>query len=387
MSQSRILLRSVILAVAASISLGGCGTANSNRLDVQEDESILPRQDEEVGSLGIVGGTNMNSTSPLIKYMRAVRQRFQMNGNSGNLTNGGDRFCSGVAVGANTIVTASHCVELLNNAGEYIMTAFHPNTTLPYDTGLRRVFYGHMSASHHLPLFPAYGNYTANPNYGAVNTSANISHSTSIRSADVGFLYDWNAPSPSVIPLCTEVPAVGQQITVTGIKLTYKTNPVGYYLGWGEYKAKITQVINRPTTLLSMTSSKPAVWNFSSPTFSQTTVSTAMEFVSEALDPVKDCTEGGDSGGGVFLTRANGSQCLLGVNSARGATVNLGTKIQCTPTMHRRVVAQMLASLPDTKQLGTGFSFLANVNDGPRRSGEFNTRMANFPAGLFVPLP
>jgi hypothetical protein len=345
---------------------------------------------EESGVLGIVGGTTMSTASPLLPYMRAIRHRFQMLGNAGNKTNGGDRFCSGVAVAKNVILTAGHCVELINNAGDYIYSAHHTETTIPYGFGFRRVFFGHMSAAHPLPRYPeTSNNYSLSPNYGVVKTSADVTSGTSIRSADIGFLYDWINPAPSIVPLCTEVPAVGQTITVTGLKLILERTPyaANYFLGWGEYQAKITNVYNRPTTVLSLSSPKPAVWNYSSPTFSKGTFSTAMEFVSEALDPVKNCSEGGDSGGGVFLNRADGSKCLLGVNSARGATINLGAQVQCTPTMHRRIIPEMLASLPDTSQMGLSHSFLAVSTESSLRSMEFNTRFTQYPPGLFVPLP
>lgn len=236
------------------------------------------------------------------------------------------------------------------------------------------------------------GNYTATPNYGVVNTSVDVSWGTSIRSADVGFLYDWANAATAIAPLCTELPALGAAVTVTGIKVTAKSatplQPVGFYLGWAEYQAKIIQVTERPTTYLKMSSPKPAVWNFTSPTFTPTTISTAMEFVTEALDPVKNCTEGGDSGGGVFLTRADGSRCLLGVNSARGSTVNFGTQIKCTPTMHRRVIPEMLASIPDAAvSTGGAQEFLASSVVNNTRPAEFGRLMKNFPAGTFIPIP
>lgn len=368
----------------------GCGSENKNqRLAVPEVTSQKAREMNE-GVFGIVGGSTMTTASPLLRHMRALRHRFQMGGYSGSVKNGGDRLCSGVAVAKNIAVTAAHCVELPNNAGEYIFTGFHPSTTLPYIFGSRRLFFGNLGSSHHLPSFPeSSASYTAVPNYGTTTASSWISHGTSIRSADVGFVFDWVNSSPDVIPLCKELPKVGIVVTVTGLKLTYRptATPSGYYLNWGEYQAKVIQVTDRPTTILNLTSTKPAVWNYSSPTFSPSTVSTAMEFVSEALDPAKNCAEGGDSGGGVFLTRTDGTRCLLGVNSTRGSTVNLGTTVQCTPTTHRRIIPEMLASLPDTQQSGAAQSFTANSTDGARRYQEFNELMSKYPDGVLTPLP
>jgi hypothetical protein len=380
------IFSAVLLGVVAS-----CGRDNLNNKNSVPDVVSQATQEQESGAMGIVGGTALTASSPLIPYMRAVRHRFQMNGNSGNVSNGGDRFCSGVAVAKNAVVTAAHCIELQNNAGEYILTGFNPNTTLPIGFGSRRLFYGHKLDSHPLPLMGSSTNYTANPNYGVVDTSVYVSYGTSIRSADVGFLYDWNNAAPAVAPLCTELPALGAAVTVTGIKVTYKTGtavqPASYYLGWAEYQAKIIQVTARPTTYLKMSSPRPAVWSYTSPTFTPTTTSTAMEFVTEALDPLKNCTEGGDSGGGVFLTRADGSRCLLGINSARGSTVNLGTRVACTPTMHRRVIPEMLASIPDAPTTGGAQEFIASSTVNNSRPGEFARLMKNFPAGTFVPMP
>ena len=380
----------LLLGVAAS-----CGRDNLNYKNPVPDVVSQAAQEQESGAMGIVGGTALTATSPLLPYMRAMRHRFQLNGINGNVTNGGDRFCSGVAVAKNAVVTAAHCVELQNNAGDYIFSSFNSNSTIPSMLEKRRLFYGHLSASHLLPLMLPSKNYAADPNYGIVETSTDVYFGTSIRSADVGFLFDWTigvAPvNPAVAPLCTELPALGAAVTVTGIKVTSKpataVQPASYYLGWAEYQAKIIQVTERPTTYLKMSSPKTDFWSSTSPTFTPTTTSTAMEFITEALDPLKNCTEGGDSGGGVFLTRADGSRCLLGINSARGSTINLGTTVACTPTMHRRVIPEMLASLPDAQQMGSLEQNHSGSQLNSSRIAQFDLLMMNLPAGTFIPIP
>ncbi len=382
----------VSLLLSSLLFLSACGEDNVNMTTAFLRKPAEKQQPREESTLGIVGGAGMTASAPLLQYMRAMRHRFNMARQSPyRLFVAADRFCSGVSVAPNTIVTAAHCVEFANNAGDFVLPAMRAEpTTFPILVSGRRLFYGNSAASHTIPDFPP-----SNPNlvlnYGTANTSAEVQFATTLRTADVGFLYDWGrAPAP-VVPICTELPTLGSIVTVTGIKLI-RTPPSLASLSWAEYKAKIVQVSDRATNYFQMTSAAPASWTVAAPTFSPMVASTAMEFVSEALDPVRDCVEKGDSGGGVFLTRANGSVCLLGINSTGGSSVTLAGVKQCAPTLHRRVLPEMLASLPKSAPAMSNFTMLVsptsvNFLETDKRSKEFTTQMKNFPANLFVPIP
>lgn len=376
--------------------VSACGRDKPDLTAKQVQMGVAKQDPGQESTLGILGGVAMSTSAPLLQYMRAIRHRHNMSRQLPlRLFVGADRFCSGVSVAPNTILTAAHCVEFANNAGDFVVTGMRAEpTTFPFQVLGRRIFYGKSAASHSIPDFPP-----TNPNlnrflaYGTANTSADVQFATTLRNADVGFFYDWGrAPAP-VVPICTELPTLGSVVTVTGIKLT-RTPPALASLSWAEYKARIIQVSDRATNYFQMTSAAPASWTVADPVFAQVTASTAMEFVTEPMDPVRDCGEKGDSVGGVFLTRPNGSVCLLGLNSTSGSSVTLGGVKQCAPTLHRRVLPQMLDSLPKSAPLLSNFtsvnastSVTVDFFEADKRAKEFSTQMSLYPANLFIPIP
>jgi hypothetical protein len=346
--------RPAVFAISA-VAVVACGpVANSNKpmLDSRiENPSVSGRDIVQVGeaepTLGIVGGANITNTN-VLHVMRFIRQVATINtGDSFGTKAKVNRYCAGISMSPTVTLTASHCLNLTTNLEYDFFRYFYiapkhvcpsaPNpdgTPTCYVRPLGMVGAGLQVAS---PFYNGsyYNNFTFS-NTGSVAGSIPV---TGLRTSfynDVGFAYTATNLTGSFVAPCTTLPAVGQTVYVTGLRLGSKTS-TSTTLTWATYTAKVNRVLERLGEVSLFDASQNAwVKNYTR----------SWSFESTAVDATA-CAEKGDSGGAVFFQEvAGGPLCLMGVNIAAGVAENVNTTAQkCTPTTHRRITNQMVSSM------------------------------------------
>lgn len=349
------VLRNGILSIAF-LSTAACGpVANTNvpKFESKVENPAVSGKDiqstgESEPTYGIVGGTAITNTSWL-QAMRFIRQVATINtGDSFGTTAKVNRYCAGISMSPTVTLTASHCVNLTTNLEYDFFRYFYiankhvcptaPNPDGSPTCGVRPL--GMVGAGIQVASPPvvkgAISNTFTFSNTGAPSGSIPV---TGLRTSffnDVGFTYSaTNLPGGFVAP-CTTLPAAGQTVQVTGLRLGSKTS-TSTTLTWATYPAKVNRVLERlgEVSLFDATQNAWVKWYTRSWSFETTAVDTTA------------CAERGDSGGAVFFQEvAGGPLCLMGINIAAGVAENVNTAAQkCTPTTHRRITNQMVSSM------------------------------------------
>lgn len=244
----------------------GCGSRDSVSINtvLSSDVENKNRSSGEDVSLGLSGGVVMDSKDPLMKHMRAVRNKFElpMMTSSGESKARIDRFCGGVVWQKDVTLTAGHCVGLMGHNMEIIKDIFSyapKNSTVDFKPflaeGAFSVFFGSTAQKYSIPSFLSslLGSESgSSENKGEENTGPGkgvLQNTETEGNSDKSFATQRSPKKENCPPVCVSTPgqpsarsSASSNVVLASHVDGWPKGDVGFVYTWGQSTEEKIQV-------------------------------------------------------------------------------------------------------------------------------------------------